>query len=336
VRRLTCCIVALFALALPAASAGAPFLPPAGRVFAGVTGGSPGSFAAEVGKHAAVFQYFSAWNQPTQYMLDGAAAAHARLMVHISTVSGSREEITPKGIALGSGDGYLLRLNQAIAASGRVVYIRLMAEMDGHWNAYSAYNADGSSRGPDHSTAMFRQAWRRTVLIVRGGPVAQIDNRLRALGLPPVATGVQVLPRARVAFLWVPQVAGAPDTRANAPAAYWPGAAYVDWAGTDFYANAPNFSGLDSFYAGRAWRGKPFVFGEWALWGSDDPGFVRALFAWIHAHRRVRMVMYNQGNNSSGPFRLSRYPRGTQALRQALSSSVFASFAPEWARSPGH
>src|SRR5947209_17255762 len=93
-----------FALALPATSAAARFLPPAGHVFAGVTGGSPGSFAAHVGKHPAVFQYFSAWNQPTEYMLAGAAAAHARLMIHISTVSGSREEITPKGIAIGRSE----------------------------------------------------------------------------------------------------------------------------------------------------------------------------------------------------------------------------------------
>jgi hypothetical protein len=331
VRVTIACLVAALALALPASANARPYLPPAGQLFAGVTGGDIGSFGTEVGKHPAVFQFFSSWNQPTRYMFDTTAAAHARLMIHISTMTGSREEITPKGIAMGAGDGYLLRLNDAIAASGQVVYVRLMAEMDGHWNAYCAYNADGGSRGPSYSTSMFRRAWQRSVLIVRGGPVAQIDSRLHALRLPAVNTAAQVLPQGKVAFLWVPQVAGAPDTRANAPAAYWPGSGYVDWVGTDFYANAPNFSGLNSFSSDPRWRGKPFAFGEWALWGSDDPAFVHTLFGWIHTHRRVRMVMYNQGNRSGGPFRLSHYPRGTAAIRQALSSSLFVPFAPELA-----
>ena len=33
--------------------------------------------------------------------------------------------------------------------------------MNGHWNPYSAYNEDGTSRGPDHSTAAFRKAFAR-------------------------------------------------------------------------------------------------------------------------------------------------------------------------------
>ncbi len=61
----------------------------------------------------------------------------------------------------GRGDHYILRLNQSIAGSGQVVYIRLMPEMNGAWNPYGADNADGSSRGRDHSQAQYRQAWRR-------------------------------------------------------------------------------------------------------------------------------------------------------------------------------
>jgi hypothetical protein len=203
-----------------------------------------------------------------------------------------------------------------------------MAEMDGHWNPYCAFGPDGRPRGRDHSTAAFRQAWRRTVLVVRGGAVATIDARLRALGMPALRapSPETTLPRPAVAFQWVPQVAGAPDTAANAPAAYWPGAAYVDWVGTDFYARFPNFTGLERFYG--AFGGKPFVFGEWALWGRDDPGFVHRLFGWMRAHPRVRMAMYNQGNNGAGPFRLKRYPRATAALRAELSAPRFATPAP--------
>ena len=277
-----------------------------------------------------MFQFFGGWNQSLEYMFRGAQQSSARLMIHLSTVRGTTEQITPRGIALGRGDDYLLRLGRRIAEGGGVTYIRLMAEMDGHWNAYCAYTASGRSKGPAYSTKMFRQAWRRTVIVLRGGPVAGVNAKLRALGLPPVGTDAEELPQARVAFLWVPQVAGAPDIRANSPRAYWPGKRYVDWVGTDFYAKFPNWGGLERFY--RAFGGKPFVFGEWALWGGDDPGFVHRLFAWSRSHRRVRMLIYNQGKLSDGPFRLVHYPRSRRAIAAELNAPRFAQFAPELRR----
>jgi hypothetical protein len=328
--RLAVTLATLAVLALPASAAAAVLAPPEGKVFAGVTGGyDTASFERETRSHPAVFQFFSAWGGSMEYMFRGAESARSRLMIHISTLRGSREVITPRGIARGAGDGYLLKLNRRIAESGGPVYIRLMAEMDGHWNPYCAFDASGRSRGPAHTTRWFRQAWRRSVLIARGGRVAGIDARLRRLGLPPVYTAAEALPRPRVSFHWVPQVAGAPDIRRNAPRAYWPGSRYVDWVGTDFYSKFPNWRGLERFY--RQFRRKPFAFGEWAMWGADDPGFVRRLFRWSRRHRRVRMVLYNQGKPSPGTFRLRRYPRALRALRSELDSSRIAEFAPEYA-----
>jgi hypothetical protein len=149
-----------------------------------------------------------------------------------------------------------------------------------------------------------------------------MNARLRALGLPPVRTAADELPAPQVAMQWVPQTRGTPDIPANMPRAYWPGGEYVDWVGTDFYSRFPNFHWLDAFY--RDFPGKPFVFGEWALWGADDPGFVSRLFAWIHHRPRVRMVIYNQGALTGGPFRLRRYPRSKAALRKALAHRRFA------------
>jgi hypothetical protein len=227
------------------------------------------------------------------------------------------------------GDGYLLSLAARIERSGEPVYIRLLSEMDNANNAYCAFNQDGSSRGVSHSLASFRQAWRRVVLIMRGGPVVQLDARLRALGLPPVrGTSAVALPRPKVAFLWVPQTGGLPDTAANGPNAYYPGDTYVDWVGTDFYSKFPNFSGLQRFYSEHP--GKPFVLGEWALWGSDDPGWVDSLFSFIATHRQVYMALYNQGERQNGPFRLIQYPLARGAIRQRLGSPRFLAYAPEW------
>jgi opacity protein-like surface antigen len=324
-RLLAIAVLAVLCAAAPAAAD--PLLPPPGQVFAGVTGGHRvDQFAAQTGKHPAVFQFFTSWGRAPVWAFQFAAAAGSRPMLHVSTTDDEGHEvITPGAIARGAGDGYLVALNQAIGQAGVPVYIRLMAEMDGSWNVYSAYGADGRSRGRDHSTQAFRQAWRRFVLIVRGGPVKAIDARLRALGLPPVRVAGATLARVPVAFLWVPQVAGAPDTAANAPRAYWPGGAYVDWVGTDFYSKFPNFTGLERFYA--EFTGKPFVFAEWAVWGRDDAAFVHRLFAWIRAHERVRMAIYNQGDNPVGPFRLKQYPAAARALRRELAGRRFPAFA---------
>jgi hypothetical protein len=313
----------------PSVAGAQAYLPPRHELFAGVAGQPLSAYVQAVGKHPAVYQVFAAWGEYLPAIFQDAAAAHARLMIHITTASGGHEAITPAGIANGGGDGWLIALNEAMAAGSGITYIRLMSEMDGSWNPYSAYNADGSSRGAAHSAAAFRRAWQRVTLIMHGGTLNGIDAELRRLGLPKLRSRHD-LPRASVAMLWVPQVAGAPDIPGNRPRDYWPGSRWVDWVGTDFYGNAPNFAGLTALY--DAFPRQPFVFGEYALWGSDDPGFIRQLFSWVHAHGRTRMMIYNLGLNPRGPFRLWRYPHAARELRRLLASSQFPAYAPEYGR----
>jgi hypothetical protein len=324
--------LALVVFALTASFASAkPYLPPSGKIWNSVTGNVPiDQYVKQTGKHPAVWQFFMNWGSRLDSWFAMAGEARSRPMIHITTGTPGHEAISPGAIAAGKGDGYLVSINRSIDASGQITYIRLMAEMDGYWNAYCAYNQNGSSRGKDHSTAAFRQAWRRAVLIVRGGPLGGINKKLKKLHMPPVRGTDGDLPRVAVSFMWVPQVAGAPDTAANAPSAYWPGGEYVDWVGTDFYSKFPNWAGLERFYNNDG-HGKPFVFGEWALWGADNPGFVHQLFSWSRAHKRVRMLSYNQGNRTSGPFQLKLYPQGRKAILKELASPLFPAFAPELA-----
>ena len=327
--RLAAALIVTFALALPATASGETLLPPSGKVYAGLSGGyDTAGFERQTGSHPAVFQFFGGFNGSLEYIFRGAAAGRSRLAIHLSTDSGGREVITPKGIATGRGDAYLIKLADRIALSGHPVYIRLMSEMNCWWNRYSAYLANGRPRGAEYTTSWYKRAWRRTVLVMRGGPVDEVNARLRALRLPPVATDRTELAQPVVSFMWVPQVAGAPDTRANSPRAYWPGKRYVDWVGTDFYSKFPNWAGLERFY--NQFRGKPFVFAEWAVWGRDDPAFVRKMFAWARSHGRVRMLLYNQGVKEDGPFRLHRYPRSRAALAAELRSPRIVDFAPEY------
>ena len=108
-------------------------------------------------------------------------------MLSLSTGTGAGVEmITPQQIAEGRDDRYILRLASTIAETGQTVYIRLMAEMNGHWNPYSAFNQDGTARRNGHSTRWYKRAWRRFALIIRGGPRAQINRRLLRMGLPRI------------------------------------------------------------------------------------------------------------------------------------------------------
>jgi hypothetical protein len=317
-------LTALLTVALAPAAHAAKLLPPENKVYTGVTGSkSIAKFERQVGKHPSVFGFFHKWNGPTGYIYDSVDRSGSRLMIHISTQDGygTPEAVTPRQIASGAGDLYLIRTNREIAVYGKPTYVRFLAEMNQTNNGYCAYNRDGSSRGPSHSTKAFKNAWRRATLILRGGPVADINVELAGLKLPPLSTRAVELPAPQVAMAWVPQTEGTPNIRKNSARAYWPGKRYVDWVGTDFYSKFPNFRDLRTFY--NDFKGKPFVFGEWALWGADSAGFVHDFFDFVNSHKRVRMLLYNQGNLSGGPFRLTRYPNSREAIKAELAKKRF-------------
>jgi hypothetical protein len=315
-------VVVLSCLLLAVCAAGAsarPYTAPGSQITLGVAGrSSTADYERAHGRPPSVFQTFVMFGGPIDYAFERAAKVGAAPMLHISTADGpdARERVTPRGIAQGQMDHWLVGLQARAAAVGGPVYIRPMGEMNGHWNQYSAYGPSGR-RDAAHSTHWFKLAWRRIAIVLRGG--AGVDGRLRAEHLPPLGRGD--LPAAQVALLWCPQVAGAPDVPGNAPRAYWPGGRYVDWVATDFYSKFPNFTGLERFY--KQFGGKPFAFGEWAIWDADNPGFVHRLFGWVRSHPRVRMLVYNQGQRKGGPFDLARFPAATRAIRAATRSARF-------------
>src|SRR3954454_19165054 len=124
-RRLLAAVLVLavaVAVAVTAPSANAASLaPPAGQVLTGLSGGySVSPFAQQVGKQPSVMGIFVTWGSLGEYVFRTPEQAGTRLMIHVSTTNGygAREQITPLGIAKGSGDGYLLRMNRRIAAYG--------------------------------------------------------------------------------------------------------------------------------------------------------------------------------------------------------------------------
>ena len=59
------------------------------------------------------------------------------------------------------------------------------------------------------------------------------------------------------------------------------------------------------------------------MWGADNPGFVKQLFSWVNRHKRVKMMVYNQGANPNGPFRLNAHPKARAELKKALRNPRF-------------
>src|SRR4051794_39905278 len=242
-RRLAIVVCAAAALALPASAHASAFLPPSGKVFwggqGGYTRGKIADFAGQSGKAPAVFNYFISWHASDSdihwlgFRFDDAIAQRARPML---SVSPNGTGLTPRSIAGGKGDRFLVELNRLIAEKNVVTYVRPMSEMNNGNNSYSAYRLNGRSRGAAYTTRQFKRAWRRAALILRGGDVATLNTKLRRLKLPAVATSAQSLPVAPVALAWVPLSFGNPEIAKNHPRHFWPGAAYVDWVGTTWYS----------------------------------------------------------------------------------------------------
>jgi hypothetical protein len=325
-----CLGAACFAASATAAVTGLPsgqtYLPPTGLVFQGVATKPVSAYTDAVHKHPAVYQEFVAWGQWLPGITADATNNRARLMIEITTAYGSTNRITPRGIADGSGDAWLIGLAKQFAASNNITYVRLMAEMNNCSNPYAADNCDGSSRGAAYSASEFKQAWRRATLIFRGGSVAAIDAELSQLGMPALRTSQTTLATPEVVMMWVPMVGGNPDVPGLEPGVYFPGKQWVDWVGTDFYSRYPNWTGLEQFY--DHYPGYPFLFGEYAVWDGDNPSWVKTLFSWVNTHRRTQMLVYN---DASPDFWLSQFPASAAALTQALANPRFPSYAPEWA-----
>jgi hypothetical protein len=339
------------ALVAAGSSPAMPYRPPGKKIWHGVSDTGHvrdyRRFNRQVRAHTALNQVFFHWGVPlTTGALDRWEQTDTRGILSLSTApGGGTEVITPRAIANGHGDHYLLRLNESIDNSGQVVYIRPFAEMNLYVNPYSAFNADGSKR-PAHGTRAFKKAWKRLALIVRGGKRRTINRKLLHLGMPRIMRagenraqraayyrGLDVphkLDHPRVALMWMPLTRGSPAVPGNSPRDYWPGRRYVDWVGTDAYAKFSNrtlWTNLKAFY--RDYRRMPFAIGEYGPWDNDFRGaFVRRMHRWARTHRRVRALIYFRSVDPENEFNLQHYRGAKRELRRILNRRRYASYAP--------
>jgi hypothetical protein len=337
-RAATVAIAAVAICATPAAAR--TLVPPKPNVFFGVSDRGTTQdfeeFAGLLNKHPALLETYHPWGNSLNSAYERWRETGTRPILHVSTVDDQTlaELITPEQIALGYGDDYLLQLNDFFAKHGLLAYIRPLGEPNRCLNAWSAFNCDGTEKGGEHATLWYKQAFRRIAAIVRGGTTLEgIDATLAEIGLPPVrrtkGPPPVVLPEAPVSILWSPLPAGSPRAKGNFPGNYWPGSRWIDWVGTDFYSQEPDWKDLNRFLHGKQWRGKPFSIAEWAVSGKDEPRFVKQLIAWTAKRPRVRMLVYYDGfgGASENPYDLRLYPRTTNTLRFKARRPNFIQYA---------
>jgi hypothetical protein len=334
----TLAALALLTLALvgPAAAAGsANLLEPRGeKIWFGIsdTGDMAdfGQFSDAVDKHPALIQSFRTWGSDFPDSIQRWQTAQARPIIHITTADNEdgHELISPRAIAQGEGDEYLIRLNRLFHEKEMRAYIRPLGEPNRCLNVYAAYECAGNLRDAAHRPRWYKLAFRRIYVIVHGGGKAKaINRRLAEAGLPPLNATLGGLPQAPVAVIWSPLPSGSPTVPHNRPRHFWPGSRWVDWSGTDFYASYPEWKSLTGLY--NRYPNKPFAITEWGVEAGDDPGFVSKLFAWVEKHPRTKMLVYYQDFGDTSNYRIQNYPTSLSVLRDRLHSGLFPPYAPE-------
>jgi hypothetical protein len=332
------CAAALCLLAAPSASA-LSLVPKGGKVYFGVSDtGDPadfGQFSDVLDQHPALIQSFRTWGSDFPESIERWQTARARPVLHITTADNNdgHELISPRGIAQGGGDEYLIRLNKLFWKKKMRAYIRPLGEPNRCLNVYAAYDCAGEARGGSHTTRGYKRAFRRIYVVVHGGGKRrQINRRLRLAGLPPLRSQLSGLPKAPIEVIWSPLPAGSPTVPQNRPRHFYPGSRWVDWAGTDFYSDNQDWKSLTGLY--RRFGGKPFAITEWSVSTGDDAAFVRKLMIWMDHHRRAKMLLYYQDFGSSSSYRIQNWPASLGVLRNALRSRRFPSYAPHPPKRP--
>jgi hypothetical protein len=330
-----CALAAALVLSLAAApGAGANLLlPPGKKVWFGISDtGDPaqfGEFSSAVDKHPAVIESFRNWGSDFPESIRRWQTARARPMIHVTTADNNdgHEILTPRAIAQGAGDDYLIRLNRLFAEKDMRGYLRPLGEPNRCLNVYASYDCGGGARGGDHTPRWYKLAFRRFYVIVHGGGKAKtINRRLAEAGLGPLNATVGGLPKAPVAIIWSPLPSGSPTVPQNRPRHYWPGSRWVDWSGTDFYASYPEWKSLTGLY--NRYPDKPFALTEWGVENGDDPGFVEKLFTWVERHPRCKMLVYYQDFGSTSSYRIQNYSSSLAVLKDRLHSGAFPAYAP--------
>jgi len=247
----------------PAGTYWGAFLPGADQDQSVVT-----KFTSTVGRQPAIVTTYQQWAGEPAFPAAAAQWMHERGTVPLIVWEPWQPDLTGKAaveqpayrlsvIASGGFDSYVRRYADQIRAYAGPVFLETLHEMNGTW-----YPWGGTVNG--NTPADYVAAWRH------------LHDVFQAEG----ATNVT--------WTWTPNGETVPNTAANRPVAYWPGAQYVDWVGIDSYNWGPSgvtewrtFAQMfDANLAMLSTFGKPIVIAETASVekGGDKAAWITTLF----------------------------------------------------------
>lgn len=313
------------ALVLVPFAPGAAGEPAVSSLYLGIAG-DPARFKAQTGQASTIQHVFIGWDQGRTYAkrLPILLRLLAPIpMIHIGAGGplGKKQVITPLQISRGQGDAFLVALNEAISEYNGLVYLRLLSEMNHFKHFHSAFNANGSSRGPAYNPPVYRKAFARMHLILHGGRATPINTALGKLGLPGFA-GTD-LPRNRASKLrviWNPLGGGQPAITPNAAYQFYPGDRYVDIVGNDIYGVSGQFAQPQNeyLYAFARQHRKPFALPEWGVKDTDYPAFILYVCNFIRSKPGIELAAYYKAV-PGGVFDLADKPQSRRAYRRCIT-----------------
>jgi len=242
-------------------------------------------YAAATGDWPGMVVYYSNWGQPFETAFARQVSAHG---------GETLVQVDPRGVSLsaiadGQQDRYLDAYADAVRDLGHPVIISFGQEMNGNWYPWGSGYA---------SPAVYVAAWRHIVDLFRARHVANVK------------------------WLW--------DVNCVYPGSsplseWWPGAAYVTWAGLDcYYAYASDtFASLfgPTLAAIRQVTSRPILIAETAVGNTPArEAQITGLFAGTYAEHLLGLVWFDQaqqGGDYHQDWRLEDDPAALVAFRAA-------------------
>jgi hypothetical protein len=243
------------------------------------------AFASSAGRRPNIALYYSGWYEKFRTnFADDALANGAIPAVDINPFG-----VSLSAIAAGAYDStYLMPFANAVKAFGSPVIISFGHEPNGWWYPW-AYGWTGASatQPPKEWVAAYRH-------------IVQVFNTVGA---------------ENVTWLWQMNQ----DVAGTGPiAAYWPGAAYVNWVGIDGYYGQPadNFASLFgvTIHQVRALTGDPTLISETAITrGPAEPQEIANLFDSIRTGNYLGFVWFDKDQGADKNWALEQ---NTQAMHE--------------------
>jgi hypothetical protein len=240
------------------------------------------SFARLTGRKPNIAVYYSSWWEPFQTTFANSARAHGAMpMVQVEP-----HDISLAKIADGDYDPYLRSYARSVRRFGSPVVFAFGHEMNANWYGW----------GYQHTRpAIFVRAWRHVHDLF-------------------TATGAR-----NVIWLWVVNVVG--GRQVTTIRQWWPGDAYVTWAGIDghYFSPSVRFAPLygGTLGATRDLTRKPVLIAEAGMAPDVPAQRITDVFAGARAHGLIGLVWFDvTGHN----IRVKNYPGALSAFRHAVAA----------------